>query len=191
MDDLISRQAAIDAFLTLGFVWDDSLSDVEKEELDYAIHGIIMAYKERIEKIPSVQPERNFLSGLSAEEQYDKIKWLFDYGKEFTDSRLAVIEWLEKHSAQSERTGNKVNLCDSCRHTYPDCNQTDVIFGDGVGHDNICCCGMYQPERKKGKWIKNDNGTYSCDQCRSWIPEEQHYYAQYCLYCGADMRGEQ
>ena len=48
-----------------------------------------------------------------------------------------------------------------------------------------------QPERKKGKWIKNDNGTYSCSLCHSWIPEEQHYYAQFCLYCGADMRGEQ
>ncbi len=47
-----------------------------------------------------------------------------------------------------------------------------------------------QPERKKGKWIKNDNGTYSCSLCHSWIPEEQHYYAQFCLYCGADMRGE-
>ena len=47
-----------------------------------------------------------------------------------------------------------------------------------------------QPEPKKGKWIKNDNGTYSCSLCHSWIPEEQHYYAQFCLHCGADMRGE-
>lgn len=46
-----------------------------------------------------------------------------------------------------------------------------------------------QPERKKGKWIRNDNGTYTCSVCQSWIPEEQHCYAQYCLYCGVDMRG--
>ena len=45
-------------------------------------------------------------------------------------------------------------------------------------------------ERKKGKWIKNSNGTWSCNQCQSWIPDEQHFYANYCLYCGADMRGE-
>lgn len=44
--------------------------------------------------------------------------------------------------------------------------------------------------RKMGKWIKNDNGTWSCSKCSSWIPDEQHYYANYCLYCGADMRGE-
>ncbi len=47
-----------------------------------------------------------------------------------------------------------------------------------------------QPERKKGKWIKNDNGTYSCSLCHSWIPEEQYYYAQFCLHCGAYMKGE-
>ncbi len=47
-----------------------------------------------------------------------------------------------------------------------------------------------QPERKKGRWIRNDNGTYSCSVCQSWIPEEQHYYARYCLYCGTDMRSE-
>lgn len=44
-------------------------------------------------------------------------------------------------------------------------------------------------ERKKGKWIENDNGTFSCNLCHSWIPKEQHYYADFCLYCGADMRG--
>jgi len=37
-------------------------------------------------------------------------------------------------------------------------------------------------------WIKNDNGTYSCSVCQSWITEEQHYYARFCLYCGKEMR---
>ena len=43
---------------------------------------------------------------------------------------------------------------------------------------------------RKGKWIENDNGTWSCNRCHSWIPDEQHYYANFCLYCGADMRGD-
>ena len=38
-----------------------------------------------------------------------------------------------------------------------------------------------------GHWIENDNGTYSCSECHSWIPNEQHYYARYCLHCGAKM----
>ena len=42
-------------------------------------------------------------------------------------------------------------------------------------------------EPKKGKWIKNDNGTYSCNLCQSWIPEEQYHYARFCLHCGAEM----
>ena len=41
-----------------------------------------------------------------------------------------------------------------------------------------------------GHWIENDNGTYSCSECQSWIPNEQHYYARYCLHCGAKMDGE-
>ena len=40
---------------------------------------------------------------------------------------------------------------------------------------------------KHGQWVRNDNGTYSCSECYSWIPNEQHYYARYCLFCGARM----
>lgn len=40
----------------------------------------------------------------------------------------------------------------------------------------------------RSHWKKNDNGTYSCERCHSWIPEEQRHYANWCLYCGADMR---
>lgn len=42
-----------------------------------------------------------------------------------------------------------------------------------------------------GRWIKNDNGTWSCGRCHSWIPDEQHYYARFCLYCGAKMDGKE
>ena len=41
-----------------------------------------------------------------------------------------------------------------------------------------------------GHWIRNDNGTYSCSKCQSWIPNEQYYYARYCLFCGAKMDNE-
>ena len=49
--------------------------------------------------------------------------------------------------------------------------------------------GYYVETQKTGKWIRNDNGTYSCCVCQSWIPEEQHGYARYCLHCGAKMKG--
>ena len=42
---------------------------------------------------------------------------------------------------------NQVNLCDSCTYTYPECSseKDDVIFGNGIGNDNICACNKYQP----------------------------------------------
>ena len=43
---------------------------------------------------------------------------------------------------------------------------------------------------RHGHWVRNDNGTYSCSECQSWIPNEQRYYARYCLHCGAKMDGE-
>ena len=45
-------------------------------------------------------------------------------------------------------TQNKVNLCSSCKHGYPSCpaKVTDVLFGDGTGYDNICCCAYYKPK---------------------------------------------
>ena len=43
---------------------------------------------------------------------------------------------------------------------------------------------------RHGHWIRNNNGTYSCSECQSWIPNEQHYYARSCLHCGARMDEE-
>lgn len=42
-------------------------------------------------------------------------------------------------------------------------------------------------QERTGQWIQNDNGTWSCNRCSSWIPDEQHYYANWCLFCGAHM----
>ena len=138
MSDLTSRskQAVIDAL---------NKKRIETMEKGKDVN-LIWECLDVVAQLPSVQPERNFLSGLTPEEQYNKINWLLhDYGMQFTDTRHAVIDWLEKYSAQ--------------------------------------------PERKKGKWIQNENGTWSCDQCHSWIPDEQHYYAKYCLCCGSKMEG--
>lgn len=43
---------------------------------------------------------------------------------------------------------------------------------------------------RHGHWVRNDNGTYSCSECQSWIPNEQYHYARYCLHCGAKMDEE-
>lgn len=55
-----------------------------------------------------------------------------------------------------------------------------------------------EPERKKGKWIEQDDGWdgiyYECSECREAFtlmdgtPTDNLY--NFCPHCGADMRGE-
>lgn len=40
---------------------------------------------------------------------------------------------------------NCVHLCNSCCNRYPECEDIEVLFGDGKGNDNICCCNKYEP----------------------------------------------
>ena len=46
-----------------------------------------------------------------------------------------------------EVKNNEIHLCNSCCREYPKCDdeKCDVLFGDGRGNDNICCCNKYQP----------------------------------------------
>ena len=39
---------------------------------------------------------------------------------------------------------NEVHLCNSCCNVYPDCEAKNVIFGTGVGTDNIAACNSYE-----------------------------------------------
>lgn len=55
---------------------------------------------------------------------------------------------------------NKVNLCDSCRNHFADCeaDDDDVIFGDGEGNDNVCACSKYSPwYAPKSRWTFDDD----------------------------------
>jgi len=75
---------------------------------------------------------------------------------------------------------NRVNLCDSCMDSYPECN-SEVLFGDGIGNDNICCCNRYRTSDVKIK--KKDLGdlcifalrycmgrmSYAPDMCRKIV----------------------
>ena len=70
---------------------------------------------------------------------------------------------------------NKVHLCSSCQYTYPTCPEhgNDVVFGDGIGNDNICACAKYKPStRRIGRWkavngYVTPGGTpyYECGAC--------------------------
>jgi hypothetical protein len=94
MSDTISRQAAI------------SLPVKPREDRYFQTQSLDDAYdygwrslQRCIEKLPSAQPEvsriEKELRGKSPEEQYEFLYWLLlKFGPTYTDSRLAIIEWL-------------------------------------------------------------------------------------------------
>ena len=92
MDDLISRQAAIDAVIAEGRNVDSRY--LESERIIHEADAV-----EAISMLPSEQPEisriEQELHGKTPEEQYEFLYWLLlKFGLAYTDSRLAVIEWL-------------------------------------------------------------------------------------------------
>lgn len=91
MDDLISRQSAIDVLGEKPLVWDD-LSDFElgkaaqwADDVE-AIKNVSSAQTSRIEKI---------LHGKSPKEQFEIIERIFATGRYWTDSRQAISDWFD------------------------------------------------------------------------------------------------
>lgn len=64
--------------------------------------------------------------------------------------------------------GNHVHLCNSCVYLYPACpaEHTDIMFGDGEGKDNVCCCNKYNPIRSRDKDTK-----FKLEDIQFYIPE--------------------
>lgn len=49
-----------------------------------------------------------------------------------------------------------------------------------------------EPERKKGKWIRIGDDTFSCNKCgHLFIVIQGSSHMNFCPNCNADMRGEQ
>ena len=110
-----------------------------------------------------------------------------------------------------ERTQkNSVNLCDSCRYDYPECpsGADDVLYGNGIGNDNICCCNKYCADVVNRKTCKNlateydDCDQFVCSQCgielQDWRRVERdedglevyhEYRLRLCPSCGAKIEG--
>ena len=89
----------------------------------------------------------------------------------------AQINWI---------VNNDIHLCDSCKYSYPSCpsSKFDVVFGDSIGHDNICACNKYQP-RYDEEWRKMHykssysqgflEGVRMCEQPTVQPEKTQHY----------------
>ena len=131
----------------------------------------------------------------------EAIKTLHELWRETNDSwyeeafRIAV-EALKKQTTTTIKLNNQIHLCDSCISNYPNCpaENKDVLFGNGVGNDNICCCAKYlvSVDRPHGEWKVYKDGLADrlCSVCgyAVWDFETETYH--YCPNCGALMGGD-
>lgn len=123
------------------------------EQLDDAANAIdeLLNSVEDLRKAGAAMHTWIFLNTGDEQKVYDEIgltdeqNALFGYGGQF----VLRTDRSDQTEENATATNNKVNLCDSCRNNYPECNG-DVLFGDGVGNDNICCCNCYNPLQTKG-----------------------------------------
>jgi hypothetical protein len=65
----------------------------------------------------------------------------------------------------------KRNLCSSCKHSFAECSATtdDIVFGDGVGNDNVYECDKYEQK-----------STVRCINCE--------HYSTYEGYCNKQVK---
>ena len=111
MQDLIGRQDAlktaelgceVDAINELPFTQPERIRGLWIEHKDYPGSAYLCSesnYFTTFKMLPSAEPEisriEQELHGKTPEEQYEFLDWLmFNFALAYTDSRLAVIEWL-------------------------------------------------------------------------------------------------
>lgn len=68
------------------------------------------------------------------------------------DKHKGCKDWLTDKLVEIK--DNQVHLCKSCKNAFPKCfaQADDVIFGSGVGNDNICACSKYEPLMERDDW---------------------------------------
>lgn len=89
MDDLISRKEAIGRISTM-FAPTPTQKDMVEDCLE------IIDNLPSIDAVPtdSISRIEKELHGRDVEMQYEIIRWLWNYGSQFTDSRTAILQWL-------------------------------------------------------------------------------------------------
>ena len=174
MDDLISRQAALDA-LTCKF----RITGKENAE---TVAAVIDDFNNRIKALPSAQPVNIAkLQPNCNQVASDCASHCASHCASDCISRQAAIEALDKRfdKIPMEQTTEILKLRKDLR-----------------GLPSI------QSEQKRGRWIYGEDeygiDGYHCDKCGFFVPwDYTHKFINYiedynfCPSCGADMRGEQ
>lgn len=177
MNDLISRQAAIDVADSADY------TGLPVEDVKKVTDEVV----KEIKQLPSAQPNVHDLQKdadyISRQAAIDAVCRACSCGDDYMDcverrpESTFCDELVALRGVPSAQPEPPVS-CDECTNF----NKTRKL--------------IEQPERKKGKWMpitKGERGysagDFRCDQCGT--PNPCYRLTSFCPNCGADMRGEQ
>ena len=202
-NELIYKQDAIEALGEEPEVWENECYEIaERAQWRRDVAAI--------KAVDSAQSNTGFINILcrkTPEEQYNFINWLLnDYGNRFTDTRQAVIDWLDSikeypSSAKSnaekhKQITNKSELVDKQEVLkLPRIGCRTIGLEEYVKVSDIENMPTIKSEHKKGWWIPQDNNEHSgmASTCVYYFPKCSNCgvsanYTNFCPNCGADMR---
>ena len=124
---------------------------------------------------------------------------MFAYSQAYHDALDMAIEALKAQEPIEAR----LNLCESCAKEYAECeaDKTDLVYGSGVGNDNIIGCPWYVNRWKAQEPVEptepdEDNMRY-CGACGSPVgyevleaPGIEYVQYSYCPNCGRAVKWE-
>ena len=169
-DDLISRQAAIDAL-------ENKKDKNAKGDIGGFYNAIIQHDIDAIAELPSVH------SGSC--EYYDTESHYCALNRPSAQPDVPdtnVGDMISRHAAIDAMCDNCDTVQAVCPH-YPCKRYTSIMELPSA-----------QPERNTGKWILDSKpGRYRCSECLAFSARDDlgnEYLSDYCSVCGAEMRGE-
>ena len=177
-DDVISRQAAIDA--------------AEKESQADGAYGYMdtKSIVDLLNDLPSIQPE---IIRCKDCRYYKTYQSLTAYGSFFRSAVLTIF-MLQKMIIAAERKGKPMEAIDVLKYLLAKA-ESEVPEGHRIVELNVPVDIVReiidaQPERKTGKWSVYDRHTipyqFICSECGAY----HRAMYDFCPNCGADMRGD-
>ena len=158
MKDLINRQAAIDI---------EGLDEQIRCEMcrnpmhtDRGCDGYCRYDEKLYERIMHILDERIKPLSSAQSDQSTDIQAILQYLDNVIHPLVSPENWnvyselhdmISNLTSAQPRINNQINLCDSCKYLYPACpsEEDDVLYGNGIGNDNICACNKYDPLKTK------------------------------------------
>ena len=172
--DCISRQQAIDAFnARLGELV------VGGEENAKSVEMYLNKVIEKIEALPSAQPEQNLDEWCDSCKEYDKEKHSCPRWNKVIKNTVDELK-----SAQPEQCEDAVSRTDALKFKC-DCYDSEGHLLYAVPTGYILRLKPVTPKQRTGKWIPKD-GRYYCGQCSGIAPKGIRW--DFCPHCGVMMR---